>query len=205
MPSRSSGSSSDASESGSRLRRRDDLGRTSPCSARPASSTWRTSRGRSTATRSPLGCRTSSGTRRRTGSCSGLPATGRLGEPAAAPRPGRAAARRPALARFIDAFLDYWLDLEQIDATTPDAALYPDYYLDDLLKESALEETAAFFAELVRRDLPARNLVDCRLHLPQREARRPLRPAPGRGVGLATGRAARGLPPRRPADVRPAC
>src|SRR5262249_12579340 len=37
--------------------------------------------------------------------------------------------------------------------------LYPDYYLDDLLTESALEETQLFFAELVRYDLPARNLV----------------------------------------------
>ncbi len=36
---------------------------------------------------------------------------------------------------------------------------YPDYYLDDLLTESALEETQPFFAELLRGDLPARNLV----------------------------------------------
>lgn len=61
--------------------------------------------------------------------------------------------------RFTDAFLDYWLDLRRADATSPDAALYPDYYLDDLLVESAVEETRLFFATLLSADLPARNLV----------------------------------------------
>jgi hypothetical protein len=61
--------------------------------------------------------------------------------------------------QFVEAFLDYWLDLRRILATAPDAELYPDYYLDDLLTESALAETRDFFAELIRQDLPARNIV----------------------------------------------
>ncbi|MBM3837360.1 MAG: DUF1592 domain-containing protein [Verrucomicrobia bacterium] len=61
--------------------------------------------------------------------------------------------------RFVEAFLDYWLDLRKIVATAPDANLYGDYYLDDLLTESALEETRLFFAELLRCDLPARNIA----------------------------------------------
>lgn len=65
----------------------------------------------------------------------------------------------PKSLRFVDAFLDYWLDLRKILATAPDSGLYPDYYLDDLLTESALEETQLFFAELLREDLPARNIV----------------------------------------------
>src|SRR5207247_9142742 len=65
----------------------------------------------------------------------------------------------PKSRRFVDAFLDYWLDLRKIVATAPDSTLYPDYYLDDLLTESALAETQLFFAELLRADLPARNLV----------------------------------------------
>jgi hypothetical protein len=65
----------------------------------------------------------------------------------------------PKSRRFVDAFLDYWLDLRKIVATAPDSELYPDYYLDDLLTESSLEETQLFFAELLRRDMPARNLV----------------------------------------------
>ena len=65
----------------------------------------------------------------------------------------------PKSRRFVDAFLDYWLELRKITATAPDANLYSDYYLDDLLAESALEETRLFFAELLRDDLPARNVV----------------------------------------------
>ncbi|PAW84794.1 MAG: hypothetical protein B9S33_11080 [Pedosphaera sp. Tous-C6FEB] len=65
----------------------------------------------------------------------------------------------PKSRRFTDAFLDYWLDLRRADATSPDAALYGDYYLDDLLVESAVEETRMFFTELLSGDLPARNLV----------------------------------------------
>jgi len=66
----------------------------------------------------------------------------------------------PKSDQFIEAFLDSWLDLKNINATSPDATLYPDYYLDDLLTESALDETRLFFKELVREDLPARNLID---------------------------------------------
>jgi len=65
----------------------------------------------------------------------------------------------PKSRRFIEAFLDYWLDLRKIVATAPDANLYSDYYLDDLLTESALEETRLFFTELLNKDLPARNVV----------------------------------------------
>ena len=65
----------------------------------------------------------------------------------------------PKSRQFVDAFLDYWIDLRKILAASPDAELYPDYYLDDLLTESALEETQLFFTELLRDDLPARNLV----------------------------------------------
>jgi hypothetical protein len=65
----------------------------------------------------------------------------------------------PNSRRFVDAFLDYWLDLRRIQATAPDAELYSDYYLDDLLAESALAETQLFFAELLLGDLPARHLA----------------------------------------------
>ncbi len=61
--------------------------------------------------------------------------------------------------RFVKAFLDYWLDLRKINNTSPDGTLYPDYYLDDFLVESAGDETRAFFTEMLRRNLPARNVV----------------------------------------------
>ena len=65
----------------------------------------------------------------------------------------------PRSRRFVDAFLDYWLDLRKINANSPDAVLYPDYYLDDLLLDSALAETQLFFAELLHENLPASNIV----------------------------------------------
>jgi hypothetical protein len=65
----------------------------------------------------------------------------------------------PKSRQFVDAFLDYWLDLRRMQATAPDGNLYPDYYLDDLLTESAQAEPQLYFAELLSRDLPARHLV----------------------------------------------
>ena len=67
--------------------------------------------------------------------------------------------QHPKSRQFVDAFLDYWLDLRKLQATAPDAELYSDYYLDDLLTGSALSETRMFFAELLKDDLPARNII----------------------------------------------
>lgn len=61
--------------------------------------------------------------------------------------------------RFVDAFLDYWLDLRGIPATAPDMELYPDYQLDDLLVESMTAETQLFMAELIRENLSVTHLV----------------------------------------------
>jgi hypothetical protein len=76
----------------------------------------------------------------------------------------RAQSRRllddPRSRRFVDAFTDYWLDLRKIDETSPSSTIYNDYELDDPLKFAAVEETRLFVAELVRADLPARNIVD---------------------------------------------
>ena len=65
----------------------------------------------------------------------------------------------PRAQRFVAAFLDYWLELRKVGVTNPDENLYPDYYLDDHLVESAGDETRLFFAELLKRDLPARNVA----------------------------------------------
>jgi len=66
----------------------------------------------------------------------------------------------PRSARFVDTFTDYWLDLRKAGANDPDNLLYPDYYLDDHLVESARDESHATFAELIRGNLPVRNIVD---------------------------------------------
>ena len=60
--------------------------------------------------------------------------------------------------RFVEDFLDQWLELEDIDATTPDEGLYPEY--DDLLRQAMLEETRRFFAELIWDDRGITELID---------------------------------------------
>jgi hypothetical protein len=78
----------------------------------------------------------------------------------------RAEAKRlldhPRSRDFVNAFLDYWLDLRKLTDNTPDQTLYPESYLDDLLMESALAETQLFIAKLIRENLPIANLVDSR-------------------------------------------
>ena len=64
----------------------------------------------------------------------------------------------PKSSRFVEHFLDYWLDLRHIHLTEPDENLYPEY--DSLLAESMVEETRAFFAEMLRSDLGADHVID---------------------------------------------
>jgi uncharacterized protein DUF1592/uncharacterized protein DUF1588/uncharacterized protein DUF1585/uncharacterized protein DUF1587/uncharacterized protein DUF1595/cytochrome c len=65
----------------------------------------------------------------------------------------------PRSRRFVDDFLNYWLDLRLIEGTAPDAELYPDYQLDDLLVESMIGESQLFFKDLIARNLGVTNLV----------------------------------------------
>lgn len=60
--------------------------------------------------------------------------------------------------RFVEHFLDYWIDLRKISLTEPDENLYPEY--NALLTESMIEETQAFFREMLRSNLAAINVVD---------------------------------------------
>jgi len=53
----------------------------------------------------------------------------------------------PRSARFEKSFLDQWLDLQKINATSPDSALYPEF--DSALQLSALRETQLFFHTLL--------------------------------------------------------
>lgn len=64
----------------------------------------------------------------------------------------------PKSERFVNDFLDQWIGLNRIDATTPDDKLYPEY--DDILRQGMLAETRLFFRELIDENLPARNLID---------------------------------------------
>lgn len=60
--------------------------------------------------------------------------------------------------RFVEDFLGQWLDLHEIDFTSPDTHLFPEY--DAVLHTSMVEESHAFFRHLLTENLPARNLID---------------------------------------------
>ncbi len=59
--------------------------------------------------------------------------------------------------RFVADFTDGWLDLRNIDFTTPDKVLYPEF--DGLLLDSMLRETRSFIAELIQSNLSLANLI----------------------------------------------
>lgn len=60
--------------------------------------------------------------------------------------------------RFVQNFVGQWLELRNIEATTPDRRLYPEF--DELLKVSMVQETEDFFHQLLTDDLGITNLVD---------------------------------------------
>jgi mono/diheme cytochrome c family protein len=62
----------------------------------------------------------------------------------------------PKAERFIVDFTDQWLDLKDIDETTPDKKLYPEFR--SILRDSMLAEPRAFFRELLEKDLSATNV-----------------------------------------------
>jgi hypothetical protein len=64
----------------------------------------------------------------------------------------------PKAAAFIENFTGQWLNLAEIDFTVPDSKLYPGF--DEVVKHAMLDETHAFFAELLRSDLSVTNVVD---------------------------------------------
>jgi hypothetical protein len=63
----------------------------------------------------------------------------------------------PKAERFIVDFTDQWLDLKDLDETTPDKKLYPEFR--SILRDSMRAETPAFFRELLEKDLSASNMV----------------------------------------------
>ena len=61
------------------------------------------------------------------------------------------------LDRFVADFTDGWLNLRDIEFTTPDKLLYPEF--DRVLLDSMLRETRSFVRELITANLSARNLI----------------------------------------------
>ncbi|MBL6714566.1 MAG: DUF1592 domain-containing protein [Pirellulales bacterium] len=60
--------------------------------------------------------------------------------------------------RFVESFTGQWLDLREIEFTTPDAKLYPEF--DPLLQQSMLGESRGFFRHLLDENLGLQNFID---------------------------------------------
>lgn len=60
--------------------------------------------------------------------------------------------------RFVEQFTNQWLDLSGLDRVAVNPEFYPDF--DDLLKPDMRLETQHFFAEILKHDLSAMNLID---------------------------------------------
>jgi hypothetical protein len=64
----------------------------------------------------------------------------------------------PKAERFVRGFTDQWLKLKEIDFTSPDTRQFPQF--DPVVQESMLQETRAYFAELIRSDLAVSHFID---------------------------------------------
>ena len=83
---------------------------------------------------------------------------------------------------FVREFTDQWLKLYEIEFTTPDSQLYPEY--DDVLHHTLRQESHRFVHDLIENDLPITNVVDSDFtYLNSRLARHYGVPWPG-GTGL---------------------
>ena len=66
--------------------------------------------------------------------------------------------KSPKRERFVKSFTGQWLDLREIEFTSPSKKLYPEF--DALLQESMLRETRGFFDHILEKDLSVMNFVD---------------------------------------------
>jgi len=64
----------------------------------------------------------------------------------------------PKSDRFVEDFLDQWVELRKIDFTSPDTKLHPEFRPD--LRDAMVAETRAFFREMLVKDLSVSHLVD---------------------------------------------
>lgn len=86
-----------------------------------------------------------------------LASTGRLRETAVLHGEVERLLADPRSDRFVEDFVDQWLDLRRIAANDPDRKLYPEF--SPYLQDSMVAETRAYFRELLDRDLDVTHLV----------------------------------------------
>ena len=165
--------------------RRPSSGRSSSSSSRRCSSTARSTA--STPTTWPLGCRSASGIRRRTGRCS------RPRPRRAAQRPRRTVVREasgwsttPGTRAKVREFFLQWLRVEQVPDLSKDPSLYPGF--DASVASDLRTSLDLFLDDVVWGDSSDfRQLIPGRLDLPQRPARHALRGRTAAGFAIPEG------------------
>lgn len=86
----------------------------------------------------------------------GLADRGELGNPAALAKQVDRLLADPKSARFVESFTDQWLNLKEIDFTTPDRR-YREF--DPIVQDSMVQQTRSFLVELIRDDLSVTNFL----------------------------------------------
>ncbi len=87
-----------------------------------------------------------------------LAAKGELRKPGVLRAQAERMLKHPKAQAFTENFTGQWLSLRDIEATTPDKMLYPEF--EELLQWSAVRETHLFFEELLKQNLSVRNFID---------------------------------------------
>lgn len=64
----------------------------------------------------------------------------------------------PRRERFVENFTGQWLNLRDIEFTTPDKKIYPEF--DELLQDGMLGESRGFFRHILTKDLSVVNFID---------------------------------------------
>lgn len=86
-----------------------------------------------------------------------LAAMGTLRDPAVLRSETERLLADPRSSRFAGSFLDSWLNLRDINSTQPDTKLFTEF--EDYLRDSMVDESVAFFRELVRENLGVKNVI----------------------------------------------
>lgn len=87
-----------------------------------------------------------------------LAAAGKLADPAVRRAQAARMLSDPRRERFVNNFTGQWLDLRNMDATSPDRKMYPEY--DELLGRSMIRETKGFFTEVLDGNLSVKNFIN---------------------------------------------
>ncbi|MEM0897384.1 MAG: DUF1592 domain-containing protein [Verrucomicrobiota bacterium] len=92
------------------------------------------------------------------GELRGLAASGRIRDPEILQAQAERLLRDEKADAFTRGFAHQWLDLREIDATSPDTKLFPEF--EDFLKFSMVRESEAFFEEVLGKNHSIREFID---------------------------------------------